>query len=274
MLPAISQVCSLHSTFERDVEDYAAGKCPAIEIWLTKLENFLDHHSIDDVIRLLHQNEIVAPVASYQGGLLDSQGEKRRAAWDLFESRLELCRQIGVSTIVVAADLHPPLSQQQLDRTTTSLNEVAIAAGKRGLRAALEFQSHSPFLNNLQTAAAVIADVASPHLGLCLDAFHFEVGPSKLSDLQYLTNSNTFHVQLSDLADVARELASDADRILPGDGDIPLTKILERLMQIQYEHVVSVELMNPQLWHVPALEFGEVATTAIRCLLGQNESAK
>ena len=77
MLPTIAQVCSLNSPFERDVEDYAAGHCPAIEIWLGKLESYLNDHSVNDVRRLLEQHEIVAPVASYQGGLLQSQGEAR-----------------------------------------------------------------------------------------------------------------------------------------------------------------------------------------------------
>ncbi len=45
MIPALSQVCSLPALFEKDIEDYAAGQCRAIEIWLTKLETFLQTHT-------------------------------------------------------------------------------------------------------------------------------------------------------------------------------------------------------------------------------------
>jgi len=55
------------------------------------------------------------------------------------------------------------------------------------------------------------------------------VGPSRLSDLAYLDRDKLFHVQLCDLADVPCELARDSDRILPGDGDIPLGPIIRRL---------------------------------------------
>jgi 4-hydroxyphenylpyruvate dioxygenase len=266
---ALAQVCSLPSPFEKDVADYAAGKCSAIEVWLTKLETFLQTHSLDDVRGLLAEHEMTLPVASYQGGLLASQGEQRREAWNLFERRLELCRELKIPTIVVACDIPRPLDQQTLERVHVSLVQVAQYCGQRGLRAALEFQAQSAFGNNLQTAAAMVSEVGSPHLGICFDAFHFYCGASKGEDLGYLTAQNLFHVQLCDLADVPRELAADGDRILPGDGDIPLGQIIQRLQEIGYTGAVSVELMNPQIWQVPPRQFGEIAMTALRKLLGQ-----
>ena len=65
-----------------------------------------------------------------------------------------------------------------------------------------------------------------------------------------------------------RELATDADRILPGDGEFSLEPLIARLREINYAGVVSVELMNPQLWSVPPRQFGEVAITALRRVLG------
>ncbi|HEX4131937.1 MAG TPA: sugar phosphate isomerase/epimerase family protein [Pirellulales bacterium] len=268
MIPALSQVCSLNSPFEADVADYAAGACTAIELWLGKLETFLETHAADDVRRLLDEHRVVAPVASYQGGLLVSQGEARREHWAHFGRRLELCRSLGIATLVVAGDLAGPLAQQDLDRAQMSLVQAARQAGEHGVRIALEFQASAAFGNNLQTAAALVADCGSSSLGLCLDAFHFYTGPSKTEDLAYLSAANLFHVQLCDLSGVTREAATDADRILPGDGDIPLEPIVERLRQIDYRGAVSVELMNPQLWVVPPRQFGEIAMTALRSVLG------
>ncbi|MCA9225470.1 MAG: hypothetical protein KDA47_07655, partial [Planctomycetales bacterium] len=87
MIPAISQVCSLNSSFEDDVDQYAAGQCQAIEVWLTKLETFLQSHSVDDFQRLRDEHGVTFPVASFQGGILASQGEARRVAWDQFRTR-------------------------------------------------------------------------------------------------------------------------------------------------------------------------------------------
>jgi sugar phosphate isomerase/epimerase len=100
-------------------------------------------------------------------------------------------------------------------------------------------------------------------LGICLDVFHFFIGPSKFSDLALITRDNLFHVQLSDLSDVPREFATDSHRILPGDGEFRLAPIIEHLRQIQYEGLISVELLNPQIWQVPARQFGEIALNAL-----------
>lgn len=268
MKPSISQVATLNAPFERDIEDYAAAACHTIELWLGKLETYLAAHTIDDVRRLLDEHGVAAPVASFQGGLLVSQGEARRAHWEHFDRRLTLLEKLGVGTLVVAADLFGPLEQQDLDRLHVSLTQAGEAAGRHGIRLALEFQSHATFLNNLQTAAAVVAEAALPHVGLCFDVFHYYHGPSKEEDLGYLTPQNLFHVQLCDTAGIARELAADADRILPGDGDFNLQPIVERLRGIGYAGCVSVELMNPQIWQIPPRQVAEIGMTALRKVLG------
>lgn len=269
MKPAISQVCSLNSSFADDIADYAAGACHAIEIWLGKLDHFLESHSVDDVRRLLDEHEVTAPVASFQGGLLISQGEARREHWNDFTRRLDLLHSLGIGTLVVAGDIFGPLTQADLDRVGVSLAEAAARAGNAGMRLALEFQSTATFGNNLQTAAALINEVDSPALGLCLDVFHYYLGPSKAEDFGYISAQNLFHVHLCDLLGTPRELASDADRILPGDGDFQLSPLLDVLRAIGYEGYISLELMNPQICQVPARQFGEIGMTALRRLLGQ-----
>jgi len=274
MQPALSTVCTLASPLENDLAHYAAGQCDAVELWLTKVETYLQKNSADDFLELLAEHKIAAPVAAYQGGLLDSQGDRRAETWRHFRKRLELCSQLGVGLLVVAADVAPPLEQEDLDRVRVSLRQAAEAAQDCGVRLALEPQAGSAICNNLQTALAMVEETASPALGICLDAFHFAVGPSKTEDLALLSCENLAHVQLCDLAGVPRELATDADRILPGDGDLPLEPIVRRLREIDYQGCVSVELLNPQIFQVPPRQFGEIAITALRKVLGLAKMAE
>ena len=267
MILTLSQISCLPSPFDRDLEDFASANCLSAEVWLTKLETYLETHTLQDVRYWLEKTRLKLAVGGMQGGLLASQGEQRREAWELFRRRLDLCRELQIGTIVAACDVPPPLSQQTIERVQVSLVQVAQEAGQRGLRAALEFQATSAFGNNLQTAAALVAEVGSPHLGLCFDAFHWHVGPSKTEDLGYLTAGNLFHVQLFDMADTPRELARDADRILPGEGDIHLAALIERLRTIDYRGCVSIELMNPHLWQVPPLQLADAGMAALRRLL-------
>ena len=268
MLPALSQVCSLNASFEDDISDYAAGACGAIELWLGKLETYLETHSVDDVGRLLGERDVVARVSSFKGAC-SSARETHGAHWQHFSRRLELCRQLQIETLVLAGDILGPLSSEDVDRVRVSLVQAAAEAGTQGVRLALEFQSQATLGNNLETAAALVAECGSPHLGLCFDVFHYYVGPSKFEDLAWLTPENLFHVQLSDLSGVARKLAADGDRILPGDGDFQLAPILEHFRQSGYAGYVSIELLNPHIWQIPPRQFGEIGMTALRKVLGQ-----
>jgi len=268
MQVALAQVCSLAAPFEADIAEYAAAKCAHVEIWLGKLEAYLDSHPPEDVHRLLTDHGVTAPIASYQGGLLQQADARSREPWDHFARRLSVCRQLDIGTLVLAADVTAPLTREKIDQIQAALVRAAALAGEHGVRLALEFQARSAFCNNLQTAVALVEQTGSQHLGICLDAFHYFVGPSKPRDLEGVRKDNLFHVQLCDLAGQVRELASDGDRILPGDGDFPLAPLVEHLHHIHYEAAVSVELMNPRIWQVPPRSFGEIGMTALRKTLG------
>lgn len=268
MKPAISLVCSLNAPLERDIAEYAGAQCRDIELWLTKLETYLEQRSVDDARRLFAEHEVNIPVASYQGGLLTSQGESRRETWGHFAKRLELCQTFGIGTLVVAADIQDPLDETVLERIHVSLLDAAKRAADHNVRIALEFQAGSRFLNNLQSTAAIIAEIGLDNLGICLDLFHYYTGPSKYEDLGLVTPQNLFHVQLSDLSGIAREFASDSDRIIPGDGDFLLVPILDHLRHIGYDGYLSMELMNPLIWQVPPENTAEIGITALRKLLG------
>ncbi len=198
MIPAISQVCCLSSSFQNDLEQFGAAGCRAVEIWLTKLEDYVREHSAEQAKALLQEHQLRPVAASYQGGMLGSQGAPRAAAWELFDKRLQLCRDVGIDLVVLACDVNEPLSETLLDRVRTSLVQAAEAAASSNVRLALEFQGRATLGNNLQTAAMLVQEAGQRNLGLCLDVFHFFCGPSKFPDLGYLTLDNLFHVQLCD----------------------------------------------------------------------------
>lgn len=269
MIPTISQVCTLASTFADDVADYSAAACHCMELWLTKLEQHLEQHSLAETKQLLSDHGMAVPAAAWQGGLLASQGDARREHWEHFARRLELLKQLGVEVLVVACDVRGNVDHTVLDRVLVSLEQAASACGEQGVKLALEFQAGSSLGNNLQTAASMVSQVGNPHLGICLDTFHWHCGPSKTEDLALLTPLNLFHVQLSDLLDVPREFASDSDRILPGEGQVELEPLLRQLQMLGYQGKVSLELGNPRLWQVSPKQFAEIAMTSLRRLLGQ-----
>jgi len=278
MKTCISEAVTLSHTFAEDVHSYADAGCHALEVWLTKLETHLEKHSVADTRKLLEDREMTLAAASYQGGLLLSQGEQRKAHYDHFKRRLDLCQSFGIPILLIAADppLYSPASATEkkeaevagFRRAIDSLAQAAQWAAAFGVRLALEFRSSASFCTNLETALALIAQCGEANVGVNLDVFHYYTGPSKFEDLALLSPANLAFVQLSDLLSVPRELASDADRILPGEGDFRLQPIMEHLRAIGYDGWVSLELFNPTLWQLKPTQVAELGLASLQRLLG------
>lgn len=269
MKPCLSGATLMACPFADDVAHAADAGCAGLEAWLPKLETHLEQHSPADTRKLLADRSIQLAAASFQGGLLLSQGEKRKAHFDHFRKRLELCQALEIPTLILVPDFVDQVDQTALERAVVSLTQAAQWAAGFGVRLALEFQGRNGFCNNLETAAALIRECPEPNVGVNLDVFHYYTGPSKLEDLALLPPDRLFHVQFCDLAGVPREWASDADRILPGDGDFRLDLILQALTALSYDGWVSLELLNPALWQANPKQVAEVGITALRKSLGQ-----
>jgi sugar phosphate isomerase/epimerase len=265
--PCISQVTTLPGSFADDVADYASAGAPAMEVWLTKLETHLETTSAEATQAILAEKGIVLAAAAYQGGLLLSQGEARRAAFDHFKQRLDICQQFGIGTLLVVADFSQRADGTSLGRAIASLKEAARWADGFGVKLALEFRGGDAFCTCLDTALALVGECGEPNLGVCLDLFHFYKGPSKHEDLAKLTAANLAHVQLCDVLGVPRELMADSDRVFPGEGDFRAEPVVERLKQIGYAGFVSLELMNPVFWKSKPGQVVELGLTALDRLL-------
>lgn len=268
MKPCLSQATTLPCEFAEDVANYADAGIDGTEVWLTKLEKHLETHSVADTRKLLADRGITLAAAAYQGGLLLSQADARKAHFDHFRRRLDICQAFDIGTLLVVADFVDKIEQADLERAVVSLAQAAQWAAGYGVTLGLEFRGKSSFCASLDTALALIEACGEPNVGVNLDVFHYYTGPSKFEDFGRLTRERIAHVQVCDVAGVPRELASDGDRILPGDGDFQLGPILGALGELGYDGWVSLELMNPTLWQANPKQVAEIAITSLRRLLG------
>src|SRR5947208_17123202 len=143
MKPCISEATTLPCTFAEDVAAYADAGCTAMEVWLTKLEKYLETHSVAETRQLLAERQMTLAAASYQGGLLLSQGEQRRAHYEHFRRRLALCQQFKIPIMLVVADFVGAVDEESLSRAVISLKQAAQWAAGFGVRLALEFRAKS-----------------------------------------------------------------------------------------------------------------------------------
>ena len=267
MTPCISQATTLSTPFEADLTAISRAGWTAVELWLTKLETYLEGETVQTVKTMLGDKGLSPLAAAAQGGLLLSTGVEREAHWDHFRRRLAILQELGVPRLVVAADFNRELVPEDYSRAAQALVEVGALARTHGVEIALEFQRGARFCASLDTTLALIAQSGAEGVGVCLDLFHYYTGPSKFEDLAYLTKESLVWVQVCDLAGTPRELAGDADRIFPGEGDFQIDPILQQLAAIGYDGGVSLEVLNPQLWAIAVDRVADMGYQAlVRCL--------
>jgi len=156
MIPCISQATTLASPFADDIENYLAAGCRTLEVWLTKLEQHLDTVSADDTRKALADRGVELAAAAYQGGLLLAQGDERRAHFDHFKRRLDLCQTCGIGTLLLVADFAMKADAQSLGRAVASLGQAGQWAAGFNVRLALEFRGADTFCTNLDTALMLV----------------------------------------------------------------------------------------------------------------------
>jgi sugar phosphate isomerase/epimerase len=271
MKPCISQATTLKTPFEVDVPVLSRTGWSDVEVWLTKLETFLQDHTPSEARTMLVDNGLRPVAAASQGGLLLSRGTERESHWKHYAQRLAILAELEIPVLVITPDFVPQASAHDYLRAAAALGEASELAATFGVRIALEFQKTSPFCACLETATALVDQARSSNAGICLDMFHFYTGPSKSEDLALLNAQNLMWVQLCDLSGTPREQAGDSDRILPGDGDFPIGLIIEHLARIGYDGHVSLEVLNPRLWQVDPDRLADLGRQALLRVLGSCE---
>jgi sugar phosphate isomerase/epimerase len=265
MTPCLSQITTFQPPLASALASYADAGWTSVELWLGAMEALFDAgETLQAAAQAFRQAGIRPVAAAGQGGLMGPSGPRRDASWTLYRRRLEWLETLEVPVLVLAPDFPDRPSGEDLARAAESLSQAATEAASRGLRLALEPQKSAAFCASLDTALAFIAHSEAPGAGVCLDLFHFYTGPSKSEDLALLTPDNLLHVQVCDLAGVPRELADDADRILPGEGDLPVEALLRHLHQIvEYRGPVSLETLNPLFRQMPVSNVASFARQSL-----------
>ncbi len=268
MRPCINQATTMTTDMATDLHAYAEAGFESVEVWLGKLETLLEQGgSLDRVQNLMHQVGIRAVAACAQGNCLLSEGDQRRAALKELERRLLFTRALGADVLVVYSESPDCLEEGVWQSIPQRLAEVADLAADHGVTIALEFIKGSRLIGSLATAERMVRAAARPNLGIAFDTFHFYAGVSKMADLERLEVRNLALVHVNDVADSPREGWTDADRILPGAGVLPLAEMLGLIHGKGYEGHASLELFSRDLWAADPFAVARDAHEAMTRLL-------
>ena len=101
-----------------------------------------------------------------------------------------------------------------------------------------------------------------------MDTYHFWGGTSKLEDLELLRDGELHHLHFEDMpANPPREILGQPDRQYPGDGIVPLRRIVEVLKRKKYAGPASLELFSPAIQAMDPYEVAKKARATIEPLI-------
>jgi len=256
----INQVTLGERSLREVAEASSKAGFSALELWLPSVEQELAAGlSVCDARAVLGDNGVVAVGACFVSGLLASEGDARREAFDVAKARFELSQELGAAVIACVGDGPQKPTAADYALAAERAREIGDLAESFGLTIALEFVAGMPFLGTLATAARVVAEADHPHVGVLFDMFHFYAGRSKVADFAELDGTGIAFVHLNDARGLPREIIRDADRVLPGEGALPLRQLAGHIADSGYDGYYSLELFNEEL---QSLDPAEAATRA------------
>lgn len=156
--------------------------------------------------------------------------------------------KIGPDTEVVDGAVPALTDPTDIAHWAAELHHLAEQAAAAGTRVALE---PLPFSNitDFRLAADLIAAADHPSVGLVVDIWHLEHGPSTLADLAQLSGETVFAVELSDAPALqSTDLFYETihNRVLPGSGTFDVSGFIRTLHDIGFSGPWGVEIISDE----------------------------
>lgn len=242
---------TMTSDLQTDVAATAHAGYQALELWAAKVDKYLEDHSVEQLKVLLDDNN-VAPMTFNSIEFIAFRGNE----FDQIKAR---CRQlsqiaqvIGCPSVAVIPSPTPAWDtpwDTVVAEHVAALQDLSDIASEYGIKLAFEFIGFGGFsVRTPRGAWEIIQKTGRDNIGMVVDAAHLYVGGGLHSEIDQLDPKYIYAFHLDDTEAMAKEAYTDAYRLLPGLGVIPLDDICARLKGIGYDGACSIELFRPEYW--------------------------
>ena len=249
-------------------EAYAAAGWRHFEVNLGECERHAKEHGWQAVAQLARDAGVECVGAT---GLSMSAFQGRDAlekTLDQMRSSAEAMNALGCTAIVCGgdtpADFRPRAAnaseaalakrdaeyRDALSRFADAVNRVADVADEYGVKLALEV-NWCGLARSIRTMAELVNMIGRDNVGAVWDPAHFFSTPSRVADLDLLSG-RIFHAHMNDFRNCINEVMDiNGDRVIPGDGVLPLREWSDKVAACGYDGWHCVELFSDDLWAKP-----------------------
>lgn len=269
MLLGFNGATTMRATLEQDVSAASAAGFKALEIWAGKMNHYLQSHTLDD-LRALFTAHGMQPVSINSIEHITFKGDGFAEIREQCRRYSEIAEALGCDKIVVVPSPTPAgATWDDIKRESIRvLGDLAKIAAAHNLKLAYEFLGQPDCsVSTLAQCWEIVREANLPNVGLVLDTFHFYAGGSTLDSILQVAPDKIYILHINDAEDKPRATLTDAHRLLPGEGVIPLLDILGNLRTTGFDGLCSIELFRPGYWKRNARELASDARAKTVALL-------
>lgn len=245
----MNEITTMNASLEEDLAAYHRAGFPAVEIALWKIRDYLQRHTMAELKQLL-QEYVIRPIsacskkAAYQ---CFGDEKSKQESLQAIEEDFMLMHELECRIYIMGSNVPPQWTLATYDEYAAHLRDLADIARMYRVQLAMEF-NYCKIVNSVQTVTDILRKVNHPGLGFVFDTCHFYKSPSKLEDIRLLKQEDIALVHVTDLERMPVELMTDMNRVIPGDGIIPLADYFRAIAETGYAGYYSVEIFNQALW--------------------------
>jgi len=240
------------SDLTTDLSVAAAAGYDLLELRDDKMDRFLAEHSVADLAaRFVAAGIRPLSINALEGFVYPPEGQTTEAIRKRCSQLCEIGGKIGCSWLIAVPGAKGAgvSDLEAVEEAARELVVLAELAAPHGMKIALEFIGwEDNAIRTLGAALEVLDAAGRDDLGLVIDVFHFHVGGSDLVDVERVPAERLAVLHINDAEDRPLEELSDAHRLYPGEGVLPLGQIFIRLRQVGFAGPASVELFRPEYW--------------------------
>ncbi len=274
---ALNGATTMHADLETDIQAAGEAGFELIEIWAAKLREFLKTKTVGDLRTLL----TAAGLEPYSINSIEHITFRSTEDYEKIKLECEelsrIAGTIGCPYVVVVPGKLPSQGSKEeiISESVKVLNELADISSAHGVSLAFEFLGQTDCsVQTLDFCAEIVSACDRKEIGLVLDSFHFYAGGSSFEVLRALDPDKLFIFHINDAEDLPRESLTDAHRLFPGLGILPLKELKAAFDEIGYDRMVSIEIFRPEYWNLDPFEVAKTARKTTMEVLGiENRAA-
>jgi 2-keto-myo-inositol isomerase len=243
-----------------------AGKVgyTAIELWHDDIDAHLaSGGKLADIKKALADHRLAVPTTIFLKGWYDTTGEEHTKALDECKRRMAQAVEVGALHCIGG----PPPKKSDRELGARNYRELLDIGISMGVRPSMEFLGFVEDIKTIEDALDIMTHSGHPQATTILDPFHIFRGGGSPESILKLKPEQIAICHFNDTpTSPPREVQHDKDRVMPGDGHLPLKHELNLLRQIGYNRWLSLELFNEALWAKDPLEVARVGLEKMRAI--------